>query len=436
MVSSLTAFVVLCGGAAFAADQLAKNSVGKKQLKANAVTTAKIKKNAVTTAKIKSGAVDGDEGQRGLARAPPTSTSGEPAVPDASSTKLRGAGAGRRSRRRSDSASRSTRRPTPRPPGENDFYYGAPSTSPSSRPANSPARPTRSVLRADVAEPDTRLNSRSGNSVAALGIYQRRDGQGRRPYRFNLGPSETGGARLSSPTPPRPHPLSMVVEATCKSGSGVAASERRRRRDRGQVIRAGHARNSKAPHLRERGRDDRRLRRSLRRRGLRRRPARQEQRRQETAQGQRGDHGEDQEKCRHRGEDQDERGGRLQGEGRRRSAPPTSRSAACRTPASSRSCELRWTSQSAPNRHSRRCHSAYTQEAGRTDTYVGAVDVAFDPGCVDRFAIAYLLMEPLPSTKFEISADPPRGGVRDTSTKTAIRRRRGGSTWAPTPAAA
>ena len=58
VVSSLTAFVVLCGGAAFAANQLAKNSVGKKQLKANAVTTAKIKKNAVTKAKIRNGAVD------------------------------------------------------------------------------------------------------------------------------------------------------------------------------------------------------------------------------------------------------------------------------------------------------------------------------------------------------------------------------------------
>jgi hypothetical protein len=53
------AFVVLAGGTAFAASQLAKNSVGKVQLKANAVTTAKIKKNAVTAAKIKAGAVDG-----------------------------------------------------------------------------------------------------------------------------------------------------------------------------------------------------------------------------------------------------------------------------------------------------------------------------------------------------------------------------------------
>ncbi len=50
---TILAFLVLGGGAAFAAGQLAKNSVGAKQLKNNAVTTAKIKKAAVTGAKIK-----------------------------------------------------------------------------------------------------------------------------------------------------------------------------------------------------------------------------------------------------------------------------------------------------------------------------------------------------------------------------------------------
>ena len=58
-MATITAFAVLAGGTAFAANQLGKNSVGKKQLQGNAVTTAKIKKNAVTKAKIKNGAVDG-----------------------------------------------------------------------------------------------------------------------------------------------------------------------------------------------------------------------------------------------------------------------------------------------------------------------------------------------------------------------------------------
>jgi hypothetical protein len=56
-MSSIAIFLALAGGTAFAASQLAKNSVGTKQLKKNAVTAAKLKKNAVTTAKIRNGAV-------------------------------------------------------------------------------------------------------------------------------------------------------------------------------------------------------------------------------------------------------------------------------------------------------------------------------------------------------------------------------------------
>lgn len=56
VMSSIAVFLVL-GGAAFAAVQLPKNSVGTKQLKKNAVTTAKIKREAVAEGKIKNGAV-------------------------------------------------------------------------------------------------------------------------------------------------------------------------------------------------------------------------------------------------------------------------------------------------------------------------------------------------------------------------------------------
>ncbi len=57
VVSSLCLFLLLGGGAAFAASQLAKNSVGSRQLKKNAVVTAKIKNRAVTGAKLAPGAV-------------------------------------------------------------------------------------------------------------------------------------------------------------------------------------------------------------------------------------------------------------------------------------------------------------------------------------------------------------------------------------------
>lgn len=59
VMSSIAVFLILGGGAALAASQLAKNSVGSKQLKKNAVTAAKIKRNAVTTAKIRNRAVTG-----------------------------------------------------------------------------------------------------------------------------------------------------------------------------------------------------------------------------------------------------------------------------------------------------------------------------------------------------------------------------------------
>jgi hypothetical protein len=52
-VTATLALIIAVGGAsAFAAAQLAKNSVGAKQLKKNAVTTSKIKNGAVTGPKI------------------------------------------------------------------------------------------------------------------------------------------------------------------------------------------------------------------------------------------------------------------------------------------------------------------------------------------------------------------------------------------------
>jgi hypothetical protein len=52
VMSTFAVFAVLGGGTAFAATQLAKNSVGTKQIKSGAVTAAKIKNGAVTGAKV------------------------------------------------------------------------------------------------------------------------------------------------------------------------------------------------------------------------------------------------------------------------------------------------------------------------------------------------------------------------------------------------
>jgi hypothetical protein len=57
VVAYLSLFLVISGGAALAANQLHKNSVGTNQLKKNAVTTAKIKNESVTSGKIAGNAV-------------------------------------------------------------------------------------------------------------------------------------------------------------------------------------------------------------------------------------------------------------------------------------------------------------------------------------------------------------------------------------------
>jgi hypothetical protein len=57
VVATLALFLVLSGGAAYAASQLGKNSVGTRQLKKSSVSTAKLKNGAVTAAKIQAGAI-------------------------------------------------------------------------------------------------------------------------------------------------------------------------------------------------------------------------------------------------------------------------------------------------------------------------------------------------------------------------------------------
>ena len=57
VMSSIAMFLVVAGGAAFAATQLPKNSVGAKQLKKGAVKTSKLSAKAVKAGKLAPGAV-------------------------------------------------------------------------------------------------------------------------------------------------------------------------------------------------------------------------------------------------------------------------------------------------------------------------------------------------------------------------------------------
>lgn len=66
---TLLAIVVLGGGSAYAATQLAKNSVGRKQLKKNAVTSAKVKNHSLRSVDFAKGQLPagprGPQGERG-----------------------------------------------------------------------------------------------------------------------------------------------------------------------------------------------------------------------------------------------------------------------------------------------------------------------------------------------------------------------------------
>ena len=65
VISTLCLFLVLGGGAAFAAGQLAPNSVGTKQLKNAAVTGPKIKRASIEATKLTQLAISTLQGQKG-----------------------------------------------------------------------------------------------------------------------------------------------------------------------------------------------------------------------------------------------------------------------------------------------------------------------------------------------------------------------------------
>ncbi len=86
VMSSIAVFLVLAGGSALAANQLAKNSVGSKQLKSNAVTSAKIKANAITGAKVKNGSLSGSDITAGTLGKVPSATNADHATSADSAT--------------------------------------------------------------------------------------------------------------------------------------------------------------------------------------------------------------------------------------------------------------------------------------------------------------------------------------------------------------
>lgn len=71
VVASLSLFLVLGGGAAYAASHLAKNSVGTKQLKARSVTGAKVRDGSLTGADVDASTLGQVPSAKSAASAPP-----------------------------------------------------------------------------------------------------------------------------------------------------------------------------------------------------------------------------------------------------------------------------------------------------------------------------------------------------------------------------
>jgi hypothetical protein len=216
VLATLTAFAVLCGGAAIAANQLGKNSVGRKQLKANSVTTAKIKKNAVSAAKIRAGAIDGTKVKDGSLSAPDFLLSDMPYTRVAGELRL------------------PVSITAPLPPatfaipggsyvqeaGRTDTYVGAVDLSldPSCTDPNAVA-----FLLMDAPDNGGKLDFSVLFHVAAVGFFSR-EGQAPSTGRINLGPFLIGGTSFASAAP-RTHQFSLVLGGGCKSGGPVTATK-------------------------------------------------------------------------------------------------------------------------------------------------------------------------------------------------------------------
>jgi hypothetical protein len=210
---TMVAFLVLGGATAIAANQLGKNSVGRKQLKANSVTTAKIKKNAVSAAKIRAGAIDGTkvkDGSIGGTKVDMTTMPFSRIVHEARGASTVAVG------------SSTTPFPLENPTfvqaaGEDDLFSGAIEFG---FPAGCEA-PRSATATALVDAPDPTKPNQA--NVVAMGEATDEEGTGATTRRVGLGNLEIGGA-LFQANAATSHTIAIVVEGTCKSGSGITAS--------------------------------------------------------------------------------------------------------------------------------------------------------------------------------------------------------------------
>jgi hypothetical protein len=211
---TILAFVVLSGGAAYAASHLGKKSVGAKQLKANAVTTAKIKKDAVTKAKIKAGAVDGSK----IADGSVTGTDINAASTPFSRVvqKVRGNGAVSLPKTFTVYPLSPSPFPYTQEANSNDSYVGALDVT--WKPTCTAPRSALALILADPLNP----NEPTVTDIVSVGQIEDKAG-GEVSKRINIAPYFSGGVRFEHNTPTN-HNLYLTAEVSCTGATEGATA--------------------------------------------------------------------------------------------------------------------------------------------------------------------------------------------------------------------
>jgi hypothetical protein len=224
VVSTLALFLVLTGGAAYAAHRyLTKKSVGTPQLKANAVTTSKIKANAITTRKLKKISVSTEKLKE-------NAVNSEKIVDKAvtgDKIDLETVPFARVVHRASSSAVVSLNNGTfayplegagyTQKPHENDSFLGALDVTFSA--ACKQPRWVEGIVLLDASEPLTPTVS----DVVALGRIED-TGSGSAGRRVELNSVGAASPTRFEPGSPKPHNISLIAESHCETGSGVTAN--------------------------------------------------------------------------------------------------------------------------------------------------------------------------------------------------------------------
>ena len=225
MISTLALFLVLAGGAAYAA-KVAKRSVGTPQLKSNAVTTAKIKANAVTTrkikkisisnVKIKNGAIESEK----IADGSVTNADLEPAGMPFGRVVHRSRGSLARALDKTPLSYPLSEAVFTQAGNEVESFVGAVDVIVSA--ACEPPREVEAAVLLD--SPDPTSPELEPSEIVAAGVYQDKATGGAVSRRIELGPGPAFAATRFEPGTAKTHTLSLVLVASCETGSGVTAT--------------------------------------------------------------------------------------------------------------------------------------------------------------------------------------------------------------------